>query len=241
VSRFAQEIPRLHNLIIDVVDVGMFSPALLLGRIVLTVNKDDLYVPDVPQSWVDLCYPQGRGKFSANDGCAVVNLSMLSARSQGSAPVLAAQALMMSPSLPDDPHEVVLDELWLQRSAAAADGTAPSAPPASSSGGPRSEVGGPKAFALGLVRASDLLDKGILAFTVEFSAGKLLEWLPVRAEESFRAGLKPPMKKSTPSTTSAWVSSSSMGRTTVPRSCMPPARPSRWSTSRWQIASKRVS
>ena len=54
----------------------------------------------------------------------MVNLSMGSARFQGSAPVIAAQALTMVPEMSPDPHEAP-DGLWLTPSAVA-DAAAPS-------------------------------------------------------------------------------------------------------------------
>ena len=53
--------PAVDNLLIDVVDVGM-ATACSLERIKFEVRDDDLYVPDVANSWADL-WPLVRGKF----------------------------------------------------------------------------------------------------------------------------------------------------------------------------------
>ena len=169
VSRFAQEIPRLHNLVIDVVDVGM-AMEVSLGRVKFFFSDFDLFVPDVPDTWATL-WPLVKGMVSSEDGGARLNLSIGSAKSQGSSPALATQALTMVPEMSPDPHKAPVG-FWLT-SSAAAEAAAPSAPPASSSGGPRSKVGGPKASALGLACTSDLLDKGLPSFAVEFSIWKL--------------------------------------------------------------------
>jgi hypothetical protein len=164
---------------------------IILGRIKFYVLPGDLFVPDVPDGFVDL-WPLGYGKVSDTDGCAVMSLSLRPANCQIAAPVDLQEATDLIEEAAD-PYEAP-DEVWLKPSAAAAKATAPSAPPASS-GGPRSEVGGPEAFVPGLACTSDLLDQGILPFRVNFGNGMLLDWLPVRAELSLRNGLRPPSLK----------------------------------------------
>jgi hypothetical protein len=169
--------PRLHNLIIDVVGVGW--TVRNLGRVKFDVC-DDLYVPDLEDGWAYL-WPLVPQKISPTHGLAVVNLSMGSARLlQGNAPAALAALPEMSP----DPHEGP-DVFW-----AGAEAAAPSDPPASS-GGPRSEVGGPAL--LGLACTSDLLDKGLLQFSIDYTMWEAADWRPTAAEESLERGLRPPL------------------------------------------------
>ena len=72
----------MHNLVIDVLDVGM-ATELSLGRVKFSVSDVDLFVPDVPDSWAIL-WPLVKGVVSGPDGGAWLNLSIGSARSQGS-------------------------------------------------------------------------------------------------------------------------------------------------------------
>jgi hypothetical protein len=80
-SRFAQKILQLQNLAIDIVDVGELTP-MSFGHVKSTVCDDDLYVPDVADSWANPGPLVVRGRVSATDGCVAVNLSLGTARSQ---------------------------------------------------------------------------------------------------------------------------------------------------------------
>jgi hypothetical protein len=110
-----------------------------------------------------------------------MNLGMGSARLlQGNAPVV----LGALPGLMLDPHQDPND-FW-----GGAEAAAPSAPP-TSSGSPRSEVGGPAI--LGLACTSDLVEKGLPQFSIDYSMWEQPDWRPTAAEASLQMGLRPPL------------------------------------------------